>query len=92
MCRRCQCYVSVKKETWINVKDELPEHTGVVDGGTDNVMVWVKKQYAPHIYIGSGDYTEDGFIWYVSGVDHLFKKDYEVTHWRPLPTDKPEGA
>jgi len=55
-------------EKWISVDVRLPEPTGVMDGGTDHVLVWVKKDYAPHVYTASGDWSEDGFTWYVTGV------------------------
>lgn len=57
------------------------------DGSTIRVLVWIKKEYYPHVYTASGDYSEDGFSWYVDGLSHLGRDGWEVTHWALEPED-----
>jgi hypothetical protein len=71
-------------DKWISVNDELPPITGVCDGGTDRVLVYLKRDYAPCVVIASGDYSEDGFSWYF--YYHMEQREQpKVTHWMPLP-------
>jgi hypothetical protein len=69
---------------WINVKDRLPEMSGFQDGGTDRVLVYLKRNYSPRQAVAFGDWSENGFTWYFD-YSHMLK-DSEVTHWQPLPT------
>lgn len=61
---------------WISVKDALP------DAGTRNLT-------ARYDYVTNTQFCDllwyDGFWW-----NRLFKGDFAVTHWMPLP-EPPEG-
>lgn len=65
--------------------DSILPHSSL-DSSTDEVLVWVKKRYAPHVYIGSYDY-EDGGFWTVFSLEHYERSEWEVTHWMPVPSD-----
>jgi len=74
---------------WINAEDEKPPfRPHSQDGATERVMVWVEKNYYPHLYFGHYEYTEDGSDWEVDGLHYLRREDWKVTHWAKEP-EKP---
>ena len=71
---------------WTSVEDEMPPMTPHgQDGSTVRVLVWVEKDYYPHVYTGSAEYSEDGTMWYADGLDHMRHIGWKVTHWRQEP-------
>ena len=71
---------------WIDVKQELPPITGVCDASTDEVLVLLKRDYAPDVTVGFYDYGDgDGGHWYLH---HHMLKSSEVIAWQPLPDRK----
>lgn len=68
--------------SWIKVTDDRNFPHISLDSCTDDVLVYVKKQYAPHIFIGYYDYEVQH--WYIPGIPEA---KWEVTHWQPLPED-----
>ncbi len=74
---------------WNKVEDgmpPMPPHSH--DGATERVLVWVEKDYYPHVYPAYYEYTEDGSDWHVDG-SRVGWGDWKVTHWMKEPA-KPE--
>lgn len=64
---------------WVSVEDNMPpmpEHAQ--DPCSERVLVYMKKEYYPHITFGSYDY--EGSFWYLDR-----SGDEEVTHWAKEP-------
>ncbi len=65
---------------WFSVEDQLPKHTGLMDGSTDDVLVYFGyAQYAPKVLVGFGEFTEDGFVWSFHGTP--YDRDEKPTMW-----------
>lgn len=71
---------------WISVEDDVPRHTGVCDGTTDDVLVLTKRYYHPGITVGYYEWAEDGLsAWHCH---HFGVKSEEVIAWQYLPEGK----
>jgi hypothetical protein len=69
---------------WNKVTDDTIFPHSSLDSSTDTMLLWLKKDYAPSVYLGHYDYENGGF-WSVQGIDHLARSNWEVTHWMHLP-------
>lgn len=73
------------KNSWISVKDRLPERSSEIDWCSLYVLV------ASALGPGIGHYDYDQECWIYSPCGKMECTDNRVTHWMPIPEPPKEG-
>lgn len=75
--------MNAKKNSWISVKDELP------DSDVPVLVVTVDKNNKRRVTLGMGHWYSNRFGWDQSRYERMIVEE-KITHWQYLP-ELPEG-